>query len=97
MCVGQPPFQSNDQKQLFQMIIDRHDVQWPVTVTPHFMNLVDMLLKKDHKYRYGDPAVIKQHPWFHDLDLKKLQNRGIEAPFVPSDRRDPKKSVSIYL
>jgi hypothetical protein len=43
------------------MSILNDEIKWPkeVKVNPLAMNLVDMLTKKEAKYRYTDPSIIK--------------------------------------
>mmetsp|Transcript_1390 Transcript_1390/g.1263 ORF Transcript_1390/g.1263 Transcript_1390/m.1263 type:complete len:111 (+) Transcript_1390:1365-1697(+) len=53
-------------------------------------DFINGLLKKNVKERLGTGSAdsIKSHPWFKDIDWKKLQDKKINPPFKPKLSND---------
>ena len=87
MLVGVPPFYSRNQHEMFCKII-KEDFKFPqeLELSDECKDLVRQLLIKNPDHRLGsqkDAELIKNHPWFNDLDWEKLTNEELEAPFIP--------------
>lgn len=97
MIVGQNPFYHNDenidQMALFKRIV-RGKFSFPdnVEMSPESKNLIQNLLITDPARRLGCSARedmdIREHPWFVEVDFRKLFRKEITAPWVP-DIKDP--------
>lgn len=80
-------------------LIQHAPIRWPekakhdIEVSPNARDLISKMLNKDRRQRLGqnnDMDEILLHPFFADLDMQKLLQKQIPAPFVPSikDQRD---------
>jgi hypothetical protein len=61
------------------------------SVSPDGRDLISKLLMKDRKKRLGskgDAAEILSHPFFRNLNIAKLANKELEAPFIPKVMTD---------
>ena len=74
-------------------LIQNAPIRWPVKerhnieVSPEAQDLISKMLAKDRKMRLGqnhDVDDILLHPLFKDLDIDKLVNKQIKAPFIPT-------------
>ena len=57
-----------------------------INYSDQVVDLISGMLKKNKEERLGatnDAAEILAHPWFADLDMDRLQNFEIDAPFLP--------------
>ena len=60
-------------------------------MTADAQDLITKMLAKDRKKRLGskgDAAEILAHPFFRGLDILKLANKELPAPFIPKVMTD---------
>lgn len=57
-------------------------------------DLITQLLQKDPKNRLGTKGKkdVMNHPWFKDINWKKLYRKEIKSPFVPEIKEKTIKS-----
>lgn len=90
LLVGQPPFQSEDQDQLVEMICNSSP-QFPDYVSDSAKELIRALLKKDPSTRLGYQGgfeSIKQHNWFKAVNWVKAEMRMSSPPYLPDLREN---------
>jgi len=72
---------------MYEKII-RAKLTFPDYLSPEAKSLLSGLLDRDPKTRLGsgpgDAEEIKTHPFFRDIDWKKLVNRELLPPFKPN-------------
>jgi len=94
MLVGRSPFYSygTDQVSLFKRIV-QVKYGFPreeAVVTDHAQDLIQRLIVRRQANRYGclarGEADIRDHPWFNVIDVNKLLEKKIPAPWVPRIR-----------
>lgn len=86
MLVGVPPFYSEDVQAMYRKILND-----PVDVNaikekdpnPAAADLIQRLLERDVSKRLVEPAELRAHPYFADIDWDKLRRLEIAPPFVP--------------
>ena len=90
MLVGIPPFYHQNQKVMYEFIriksIIFPDAKYKIPISDECKDIINKLLVKDQKIRMGskgDMEEVIMHPFFKDIDFKKLYNKQIEPPFVP--------------
>jgi serine/threonine protein kinase len=88
MLTGLPPFYSQDVQEMYRKIMTE-EVRFPAYMSSNARDIVDKLLQRDLTQRLKDPSVIKQHPFFQNINYDQLVQKKIPPPFVP-------KVVSIY-
>jgi CRP-like cAMP-binding protein len=86
---GENPFwyEGLDQVALFQAICEEDYYPLPEeNISEELCDLIDRLLEKKPTRRLGTFRTkdILDHPWFSDIDMKKMRNKGIMAPWVPA-------------
>jgi len=59
------------------------ELEIPPEVDPNAADLIRKLLDRNPETRLQDPAQIKAHPWFADIDWEALYNRQITPPYKP--------------
>ena len=91
LMIGIPPFYHHNQHKMSKMI-RKKKLKFPdldgmgISVSNEAKDLITKLLSKESENRIGtngDVEEILSHPWFADLDRKKLMNKEIDPPFVP--------------
>jgi len=83
MLTGLPPFYSQNINIMYQKILNG-ELRFPETMSPDACSLLEGLLTRDPAKRFGsDFNVIKNHPFFADLDWDKLERKEIDPPFKP--------------
>lgn len=96
MIIGIPPFYNQNKHQMY-FLIQNAPIRWPslekhgIGVSPEARDLIDKMLQKDRKNRLGlhnDIEDIVGHPWFKDLDINKLLDKKIQAPYIPKITAD---------
>uniref|UniRef100_H2YRI0 Protein kinase C n=1 Tax=Ciona savignyi TaxID=51511 RepID=H2YRI0_CIOSA len=87
MLAGQPPFEADNEDDLFESIMN-DDVLYPVWLTKNAVNILEMFMTKKPARRLGcgstGESAILQHPFFATMDWVALENKQIEPPFKPS-------------
>ncbi|CAB9496734.1 activated protein kinase catalytic subunit alpha-1 [Seminavis robusta] len=88
MLVGQSPFYCNDQMRLFKKIVQgkfAYPASRPVSKAAD--DLIQRLLQRHQSKRLGNlkggHVDVQKHPWFSDVDVKKLLKRELRAPWKP--------------
>lgn len=85
MLASTPPFFDEDPLKIYQKIV-AGDIIYPSHFRKSAISIVKKLLKHKPTKRLGvvkgGAKKIKEHPWFADLDWKKLYQRKLTAPIV---------------
>jgi len=98
MLTGLPPFYNQNLHVMYEKII-RAKLTFPEYLSPEAKSLLTGLLDRDPKTRLGsgptDAEEIKNHPFFKEIDWKKLYNRELSPPFKPnvSDSKEDTSNV----
>ncbi|XP_055375516.1 protein kinase C isoform X2 [Condylostylus longicornis] len=85
MMAGQPPFEANDEEELFDSIL-HDDVLYPVWLSREAVSILKGFLTKNPTQRLGctgNENEIRKHPFFAKLDWAELENRNVKPPFRP--------------
>jgi len=91
MLIGVTPF-FNRNRQVLSSKIKNSKIIFPdrqhykIEYSDEIVDLISKLLKKDRTVRLGAQGGIKEimaHPFFADIDIKKLENYEMEPPFQP--------------
>ncbi|XP_073841837.1 protein kinase C isoform X1 [Musca autumnalis] len=85
MMAGQPPFEADNEDELFESIM-HDDVLYPVWLSREAVSILKGFLTKNPQQRLGcsgDENEIRRHPFFSRLDWDELEKRNIKPPFRP--------------
>uniref|UniRef100_A0A8C9WNL5 Protein kinase C n=1 Tax=Scleropages formosus TaxID=113540 RepID=A0A8C9WNL5_SCLFO len=88
MMAGQPPFEADNEDDLFESIL-HDDVLYPVWLSKEAVSILKAFMTKSPNKRLGCVAAqsgeeaIKVHPFFKEIDWQQLEQRKIKPPFKP--------------
>ena len=87
MLFGMPPFYSKNTEKMFDLIT-KAELKFPkkINVSEDAKDLIKKLLIKNQDLRLGSEGgfeTIKKHSFFKGFDFKALEEKKLEAPFIP--------------
>uniref|UniRef100_A0A672H294 Protein kinase C n=1 Tax=Salarias fasciatus TaxID=181472 RepID=A0A672H294_SALFA len=88
MMAGQPPFEADNEDDLFESIL-HDDVLYPVWLSKEAVSILRAFMTKSPNKRLGCVVAqgleeaIKLHPFFREIDWTLLEQRKIRPPFKP--------------
>ncbi|XP_063047441.1 protein kinase C epsilon type [Engraulis encrasicolus] len=88
MMAGQPPFEADNEDDLFESIL-HDDVLYPVWLSKEAVSILKAFMTKSPNKRLGCVVAqgleeaIKVHPFFKEIDWELLEQRKVKPPFKP--------------
>lgn len=88
MMAGQPPFEADNEDDLFESIL-HDDVLYPVWLSKEAVSILKGFMTKNPAKRLGcvtsqgTEAAIRSHPFFREMDWEALECRRVKPPFKP--------------
>jgi len=98
MMAGQPPFEADNEDDLFESIL-HDDVLYPVWLSKEAVSILKGFMTKNPARRLGCvvsqgvESAIRVHPFFKDIDWEALEARKVKPPFRPKIVSIPQLSV----
>ncbi|XP_016898545.1 serine/threonine-protein kinase N2-like isoform X2 [Cynoglossus semilaevis] len=87
MLVGESPFPGEDEEEVFDSIVN-DDVQYPTSLPPNAVAIIQKLLKRNPLKRLGagerDANELKGEKFFETIDWDALLAKKATPPFLPS-------------
>ncbi|USW52110.1 Putative serine/threonine-protein kinase, active [Septoria linicola] len=84
--VGQPPFWDQNPMKIYEQIVEGK-VRYPSAMGTDARDIIGGLCTVDVTKRLGNmaggAALVKQHPWFSDINWDELYHRRIKGPIIP--------------
>ncbi|KNC46138.1 AGC protein kinase [Thecamonas trahens ATCC 50062] len=97
MLVGEPPFQHDDRKETFRLILHHELPLDPTLFSEQAAAFVGSLLERSPNYRLGgkggDVDEVTAHPWYADIDFDALLRLEVSPPWVPNVAGDDDTSM----
>eukprot|EP00056_Hartaetosiga_gracilis_P021935 m.27335 g.27335 ORF g.27335 m.27335 type:complete len:652 (-) comp9344_c0_seq1:132-2087(-) len=91
MLNGYPPFEGDDDDELFQNIT-RVDVRMPSKLPAPGKDILKGLMEKRREKRYGcgtdGQDQLRKHEFFADINWERLRKLELKPPFVPKKGKD---------
>jgi novel protein kinase C epsilon type len=95
MMAGQPPFEADNEDDLFEAIL-HDDVLYPVWLSREAVSILKGFMTKNPNRRLGcvqsqgSEDAIRAHPFFREIDWDALEARKVKPPFKPriKNKRD---------
>ena len=98
MMAGQPPFEADNEEDLFDAIV-KDEVLYPIWLSREATSILRGFLTKNPARRLGcqlgiGERQIKGHAFFRPIDWHKLEEKKINPPFLPKLKSD--RDVSYF-
>ncbi|KAI1711445.1 protein kinase domain-containing protein [Ditylenchus destructor] len=99
MLAGQPPFEADNEDDLFEAIL-HDDVLYPVWLSREAVSILKAFMTKNPLRRLGcvqsqgSEDAIRAHPFFREIEWDALEARRVKPPFKPRIRN--KKDCSNF-
>lgn len=88
MMAGQPPFEADNEDDLFESIL-HEEVLYPVWLSKEAVSILKGFMTKDASKRLGcvmergGELAIRNHKFFREIDWEALEQRKVKPPFTP--------------